>query len=162
VSRAACPRRAGAARGSLTVDPISAAEHLAFVRTQRSVSFLQKPAWGRVKTEWRSESLGRFDGRQLVGTGLVPVAVVPADIPEESRSPVREKAKTVYRALGCRGLSRVDMFLTEDGGVVLNKVNTFPGMTSYSRYPRMMAAGDLRLTDVIDRLLSLALTGKLR
>src|SRR2546430_475954 len=44
----------------------------AFVRTQRSVSFLQTPAWGRVKTEWRSESLGWFDGRKLVGAGLVP------------------------------------------------------------------------------------------
>jgi D-alanine--(R)-lactate ligase len=89
-------------------------------------------------------------------------AIVPADIPEESRSLVREKARAVYRALGCRGLSRVDMFLKEDGEVVLNEVNTFPGMTSYSRYPRMMAAADLPLAGVIDRLVSLALTGKLR
>ncbi|MBD0839422.1 D-alanine--(R)-lactate ligase [Streptomyces sp. TRM68416] len=90
------------------------------------------------------------------------VAVVPADIPEASRSLVQETAKAVYRALGCRGLSRVDMFLTEEGDVVLNEVNTFPGMTSYSRYPRMMAAADLPLSEVIDRLVSLALTGKLR
>jgi vancomycin resistance protein VanK len=62
---------------SLTVEPISAAEHLAFVRTQRSVSFLQTPAWGRVKTEWRSESLGWFDGRRLVGAGLVLHRPVP-------------------------------------------------------------------------------------
>lgn len=57
--------------------PISAAEHLAFVRAQRSVSFLQTPAWGRVKTEWRSESLGWFDGRQLVGAALVLHRPVP-------------------------------------------------------------------------------------
>jgi D-alanine--(R)-lactate ligase len=63
---------------------------------------------------------------------------VPADISEESRSLVQETATAVYRALGCRGLSRVDMFLKEDGQVVLNEVNTLPGMTSYSRYPRMM------------------------
>ncbi|GAA3797838.1 peptidoglycan bridge formation peptidyltransferase VanK-Sc [Streptomyces chiangmaiensis] len=62
---------------SLTVEPISAAEHLAFVRTQRSVSFLQTPAWARVKTEWRSESLGWFDGRRLVGAGLVLHRPVP-------------------------------------------------------------------------------------
>jgi vancomycin resistance protein VanK len=61
----------------LTVGPISAAEHLAFVQTQRSVSFLQTPAWGRVKTEWRSESLGWYDGRQLVGAGLVLHRPVP-------------------------------------------------------------------------------------
>ncbi|MFC8825413.1 lipid II:glycine glycyltransferase FemX [Streptomyces sp. NPDC057137] len=62
---------------SVTVRPISAAEHLAFVRTRRSVSFLQTPAWGRVKTEWRSESLGWYDGRQLVGTALVLHRPVP-------------------------------------------------------------------------------------
>jgi D-alanine--(R)-lactate ligase len=49
------------------------------------------------------------------------------------------------------------MFLKEDGTVVLNEVNTLPGMTSYSRYPRMMAAAGLPLPDVIDRLVSLAL-----
>ena len=89
-------------------------------------------------------------------------AIVPADIPEESRVLARETAKAVYRALGCRGLSRVDMFLKEDGEVVLNEVNTFPGMTSYSRYPRMMAAAGLPLSEVIDRTVSLALTGKAR
>ncbi|MDQ0946710.1 D-alanine--(R)-lactate ligase [Streptomyces phaeochromogenes] len=90
------------------------------------------------------------------------VAIVPADIPEDSRLLVQETAKAVYRALGCSGLSRVDMFLKEDGEVVLNEVNTFPGMTSYSRYPRMMAAAGLTLSEVIDRTVSLALTGKNR
>jgi len=86
--------------------------------------------------------------------------IVPADIPAESRSLVQETAKAVYRALGCRGLSRVDTFLKEDGTVVLNEVNTLPGLTSYSRYPRMMAAAGLPLAEVIDRMVSLALTGK--
>jgi D-alanine--(R)-lactate ligase len=86
--------------------------------------------------------------------------VVPADIPAESRLLVQETAKTIYRALGCRGLARVDMFLKADGTVVLNEVNTFPGMTSYSRYPRMMAAAGLPLTEVIDRVVLLALAGK--
>lgn len=85
---------------------------------------------------------------------------VPADIPAEARLLVQETAKAVYRALGCRGLSRVDMFLTEDGKVVLNEVNTLPGMTSYSRYPRMMAAAGLPLAEVIDRIVSLTLRGK--
>ncbi|MDX8049738.1 D-alanine--D-alanine ligase family protein [Lentzea sp. BCCO 10_0798] len=88
--------------------------------------------------------------------------IVPADIPEEARALVQETAKVVYRALGCSGLARVDMFLTPDGKVVLNEVNTMPGLTSYSRYPRMMAAAGLSLGDVIDRLVSLALTGKLQ
>jgi D-alanine---(R)-lactate ligase len=88
--------------------------------------------------------------------------IVPADIPAGSRSLVQETAKAVYRALGCRGLSRVDMFLTTGGEVVLNEVNTLPGLTSYSRYPRMMAAAGLPLAEVIDKLVSVTLTGKLR
>jgi D-alanine--(R)-lactate ligase len=85
--------------------------------------------------------------------------IVPADISAELRSLVQETAKAAYRALGCRGLSRVDMFLKEDGTVVLNEVNTLPGMTSYSRYPRMMAAAGMPLAELIDRMVSLALTG---
>ena len=62
---------------SLTVRPISAGLHLQFLQQQRSVSFLQTPAWGRVKAEWRAESLGWFDGAQLVGAGLVLHRPVP-------------------------------------------------------------------------------------
>ncbi|TQS45267.1 D-alanine--D-alanine ligase family protein [Cryptosporangium phraense] len=86
--------------------------------------------------------------------------IVPADIPAESRALVRETATAIYRALGCRGLARVDLFLTDDGTVVLNEVNTLPGLTSYSRYPRMMAAAGWSLADVIDRLVSLALAAR--
>jgi len=82
--------------------------------------------------------------------------------PAESRALIQETAKVVYRALGCRGLSRVDFFLKEDGTVVLNEVNTFPGLTSYSRYPRMMTAAGFSMADVIDRLVSVTLTGQAR
>jgi D-alanine---(R)-lactate ligase len=82
--------------------------------------------------------------------------IVPADITEESRVLVLETAKAIYRVLGCRGLARVDTFLTEDGKVLLNEVNTFPGMTSYSRYPRMMAGAGLPFAEVIDRMVSIA------
>jgi D-alanine--(R)-lactate ligase len=88
--------------------------------------------------------------------------IVPADISDDSRRLVQETAKTIYHALGCKGLARVDMFFTADGQVVLNEVNTMPGMTSYSRYPRMMAAAGLSLSDVIDRLISMTLHGKKR
>ncbi len=88
--------------------------------------------------------------------------IVPADISAEARLLVQQTAKTLYRALGCRGLARVDLFLKEDGTVVLNEVNTLPGMTSYSRYPRMMAAAGLPLSDVIDRLVAQALRGRKR
>src|SRR5260221_9564441 len=86
--------------------------------------------------------------------------IVPADISAEARLLVQQTAKAIYRALGCRGLSRVDMFLKEDGKVILNEVNTLPGMTSYSRYPRMMASAGVPFSEVIDRLVSFALNGK--
>jgi D-alanine---(R)-lactate ligase len=88
--------------------------------------------------------------------------IVPADISPEARRLVQETAKTLYQALCCKGLARVDLFLKEDGTVVLNEVNTLPGLTSYSRYPRMMAAAGLPLAEVIDRLVSHALRGRLR
>src|SRR5207247_4963485 len=62
------------------------------------------------------------------------VITVPADLPDAKRDEIREVAKSIYVALGCEGLARVDMFLQEDGRVVLNEVNTLPGFTAYSRY----------------------------
>ena len=61
----------------LKVGAISPADHLRFVQTRSSVSFLQVPSWAHVKDEWRSESLGWFDGDQLVGTGLVLLRSIP-------------------------------------------------------------------------------------
>jgi D-alanine--(R)-lactate ligase len=84
--------------------------------------------------------------------------IVPADISPASRELVLETARTLYRALGCSGLSRVDLFLQDDGTVVLNEVNTMPGLTTYSRFPRMMAAAGFSLCDVVDRVASLALS----
>lgn len=61
----------------LSVRPISPSEHLSFVEQQRSASFLQTPAWGAVKSEWRRESLGWYDGDTLVGAGLVLYRQLP-------------------------------------------------------------------------------------
>jgi lipid II:glycine glycyltransferase (peptidoglycan interpeptide bridge formation enzyme) len=62
---------------SLTVRPLPESEHLEFIRRQPSVSFLQTPAWGRVKGEWQRESLGWYDGSELVGAGLVLYRQLP-------------------------------------------------------------------------------------
>ncbi|MDR2615405.1 MAG: D-alanine--(R)-lactate ligase [Oscillospiraceae bacterium] len=87
------------------------------------------------------------------------VVTVPAELNAKERERIRETAVRVYRALGCRGLARVDMFRCDDGQIVLNEVNTMPGFTSYSRYPRMMKAAGVTLTELIDRLLTLAAEG---
>lgn len=85
------------------------------------------------------------------------VIKVPAELPPEVSARVRETAMKIYRVIGCRGLARVDLFLQEDGQIVLNEVNTMPGFTSYSRYPRMMAAAGIPLSALIHRLIQLAL-----
>jgi D-alanine--(R)-lactate ligase len=84
---------------------------------------------------------------------------VPAELSAAIRRKIQETAKSIYTALGCKGLARVDMFLQEDGRIILNEVNTLPGFTSYSRYPRMMAAAGITLSEVIDRCITLALKG---
>ena len=80
-----------------------------------------------------------------------------AALPDEVREQIQETAKKIYRVLGCRGLARIDLFLREDGSIVLNEVNTMPGFTSYSRYPRMMTATGFTLSEILDRLIGLSL-----
>jgi vancomycin resistance protein VanK len=70
-------RAAPIARGRVGVRAITAAEHRSFLRTLPSASFLQTPAWGEVKTDWRPESVGFFTGRQLIGVGLVLYRPLP-------------------------------------------------------------------------------------
>ncbi len=82
---------------------------------------------------------------------------VPARISEELSEQTREIAVRVYRAMGCRGLARVDFFVTEDGEVVFNEINSMPGFTSISMYPKLFTASGMTYTELIDRLLELAL-----
>ncbi len=83
--------------------------------------------------------------------------VCPADLPAETVAYVQRTGKRIYAALGCEGLARVDMFLTPEGELVFNEVNTFPGMTYYSRFPAMMRAAGHDVDEVLDRVIELAL-----
>lgn len=83
--------------------------------------------------------------------------VCPADLPDAVVSYVQETGKRIYAALGCEGLTRVDMFLTPGGELVFNEVNTFPGMTYYSRFPAMMRAAGHGMPEVLDHVINLAL-----
>ena len=83
---------------------------------------------------------------------------IPARISEEASETVRETAVRIYEALGCRGLSRVDFFVTRDGEeVVFNEINTLPGFTSISMYPKLFEASGIAYGDLIDQLLQLAM-----
>ncbi len=82
---------------------------------------------------------------------------IPARISEESQEQVREMAVRIYEALGCCGLSRVDFFVTKDGEVVFNEINTIPGFTSISMYPKLFEASGIPYGQLLDKLLELAL-----
>ena len=83
---------------------------------------------------------------------------IPARIPGELQQEVQSAALKVYKALGCKGMSRIDFFVDEQTGtVVLNEVNTIPGFTDISMFPRLMEATDISFPELADRLLQLAL-----
>lgn len=83
--------------------------------------------------------------------------VCPAPLEPAMVAQVQETGKRIYQALGCEGLARVDMFLTPEGELVFNEVNTFPGMTYYSRFPAMMRAAGHDVPEVLGRVIQLAL-----
>ena len=86
------------------------------------------------------------------------VAYIPARISEQVEEQVREAAVRIYSAIGCRGLSRVDFFVTYDGDrVVFNEINTLPGFTSISMYPKLFAASGIPYSQLIDGLIDLAM-----
>jgi D-alanine-D-alanine ligase len=70
---------------------------------------------------------------------------------------MRELAARAFEAVGCEGLARVDFFLFPDGSLVVNEINTMPGFTPLSMFPRMWAATGLDYAALVDRLIELAL-----
>lgn len=96
-----------------------------------------------------------YDAKYITDTS---VAYIPARIPEDVAEVVRDAAVKVYSAVGCQGLSRVDFFVTYDENrVVLNEINTLPGFTSISMYPKLFAASGIPYSELIDELLRQAL-----
>ncbi|ONH31208.1 D-alanine--D-alanine ligase family protein [Pseudofrankia asymbiotica] len=82
---------------------------------------------------------------------------VPADLPSETAARVRAVAAAAFRGLDCAGLARVDVFVTPAGDVIINEVNTMPGFTPTSLFPRMWAASGLDYPALVERLIELAL-----
>ena len=82
----------------------------------------------------------------------------PADLAPEVIAEVRDVAIRTFEAVGCEGLARVDVFVTPDDRVIVNEINTMPGFTPFSMYPRMWQESGISYPDLIDELLQLALT----
>ncbi len=95
-----------------------------------------------------------YDAKYVTDTST---AYIPARIPEDVQEIVREAAVKVYSAIGCQGLSRVDFFVTfDENRVVFNEINTLPGFTSISMYPKLFDASGIPYSQTIDELLRLA------
>ncbi|KQX14174.1 D-alanine--D-alanine ligase [Streptomyces sp. Root431] len=84
--------------------------------------------------------------------------IVPAPIGDEATAEIQRLAVAAYEAISCEGLVRADFFLTEDGDFVINEVNTMPGFTPISMYPRMWQESGVSYPELVDRLIQAALT----
>lgn len=96
-----------------------------------------------------------FEAKYLDEAGVT--LSCPADLPEEVVERVRDAAVRTFEAIGCEGIARVDVFVTPDGEVVVNEINTMPGFTPYSMYPRMWEASGVTYPELVDELVQLAL-----
>lgn len=85
-------------------------------------------------------------------TGLA----IPADLPEDVCEKVRKAAVHAYKTMGCEGCSRVDFFLADDGTCYLNEINTLPGFTSISMFPKLFGQVGIEYSDLIDKLIEYA------
>jgi D-alanine-D-alanine ligase len=82
---------------------------------------------------------------------------IPAKLPRAVIRKVRAIALRTYEVLGCEGMGRVDFFVAADGAVLVNEINTIPGFTKISMYPKMWQASGISYPKLIDRLIQLAL-----
>ena len=82
---------------------------------------------------------------------------IVTDLTPEKEAEIRKAAVRVYKTMGCKGLARVDFFLTESGRVVFNELNTLPGFTHISMYPQLWEASGVPYAELIDKLITLAL-----
>jgi D-alanine-D-alanine ligase len=85
------------------------------------------------------------------------MAIIPADLPENTIQKIREYSVKAFKSLDCAGLSRVDFFVhRQTGEVFINEINTLPGFTSISMYPKLWEASGIQYTELIERLINLA------
>nr|WP_255607707.1 D-alanine--D-alanine ligase family protein [Ancylobacter sp. Lp-2] len=101
-----------------------------------------------------------YDAKYIDADGAA--IIVPAQLPAEVEAQLQEMAAGAFRALGCDGMARADFFVTQDMRILVNELNTIPGFTNISMYPKAMAASGVGYPELIDRLVAhgLARAGK--
>jgi len=96
-----------------------------------------------------------YDAKYIDEKGAV--IEIPAKVDEDTKHRVQELTIKVFKTLCCEGLSRVDFFLKENGEIIVNEINTMPGFTKISMYPKMWEASGISYTELITRLIELAI-----
>jgi D-alanine-D-alanine ligase len=82
---------------------------------------------------------------------------IPADIQKQQETNIRRLAFKVFKILSCEGLARIDFFLKKNGDILVNEINTMPSFTDVSMYPKLWQESDIDCTDLIDKLIELAI-----
>jgi D-alanine---D-serine ligase len=119
----------------------------------------ENPLIGELDEVQLSGDFFDFHEKYSLATSVIHV---PARLDSETSVRIQTIALQIYRTLGCRGFARVDMFLTPEKEIVFNEVNTIPGFTENSRYPKMLLTTGLSYPEIIDRLIDLALSGGIK
>src|SRR5690606_21121147 len=83
--------------------------------------------------------------------------IIPADLTADQEQAIRDYAVKTFKAVDCAGMARVDFFVTAEGQIYVNEINTIPGFTQISMYPKLWEASGLQYSDLLDRLIELAL-----
>jgi len=82
---------------------------------------------------------------------------IPAELPQDVIQKIQRLAKQTFKTLCGKGMARVDMFLTEEGEIFINEINTLPGFTNISMYPKLLELSNIRYTELIDKLIELGI-----
>lgn len=101
-----------------------------------------------------------YDSKYLDDDGAV--LNIPANLDDEVQKRIQDIAKKTFRTLDCEGMARVDVFLEQSGKIIVNEVNTLPGFTSISMYPKLLEVSGIPYADLLDQLVTLALKRKER
>jgi D-alanine-D-alanine ligase len=109
--------------------------------------FVSRP--GEIVTA-ESHAFYTYDAKYIDEDGAA--LKVPAELPEETENAMRAMAARAFRAVGCDGMARIDFFVTADMRFLINELNTIPGFTNISMYPKAMAASGIGYSEIIDRL----------
>ncbi|CAD2073829.1 D-alanine--D-alanine ligase family protein [Phocicoccus pinnipedialis] len=96
-----------------------------------------------------------YESKYLTDDGAT--LMIPAEITEDEKIKIQDVAYRTFKTLDCEGFSRVDVFLTETGQVLVNEINTLPGFTSISMYPKLIEVSGISYRELLDELIHLAL-----